>query len=311
MLKEVTCNVFKKDIPQGLSHNVDFVKVTANTFGAKSVFYIFYEENFPLIGFALYNKGKDIVLPKFYPYYSGIWLNGSLNESKIRKSFHVAIKVLANIYSSIHLLLPPEIKDVRGFIFNDFDVRVKYTFIKNTADIKFKNDVLKNFRRAERELKLTFYTNELDHQEWFNHNNQLKSIGFSNKSLTQLKEWILALELIGCIKTFYLKGENDANLGSGIVILDEYSKTAGFLLSHVPKGKYQSELNASLYIYIQLWLKDNGFVFFNYLGANTLSIAEFKSRFEPELVSYFQVSLSKYSALRGKLISKIKRFLKR
>nr|WP_162143062.1 hypothetical protein [Pedobacter glucosidilyticus] len=259
---------------------------------ADAVYFVFFRNDLPQVAFALFEKNNKIILPNFYPLYSGIWLNGSLEKLSLRDDFIKSISELKKIYKCIKISVPPDIQDLRAFIWNGFDVELRYTYLKNISAENYKRNVLKNYRKANNEYDFEFIKSGLNDELWEGHVKQLSSIGFKNSNLISLRRWLIELEMVNLITTFRIGIKSKGYQGSGIVLLDKRWKNAGFLLSHVPKTEYVSLTNAFLHVQINNWLSDNKFESIDYLGANTKSIADFKSRFNPQLKSYFIVTIS-------------------
>lgn len=292
MLRKVTQTDFIELIPVSLYLSPDYMNSTAKIMRAKPVYLIFFKDQKPQVAFALFEKGRRIVQPAFYPLYSGIWLNGDLESSNLRNDLFKSISALTKLYKSIKMALPPNIQDVRAFIWNGFKLQLKYTYIKDLSVLNYKHDVLKNYRRTSGNL--IFSLTNIKSCEWEVFEKQLSELNFRLKNINNLQKWIAELDSNNLVKTFSVKDLNEKHLGYGILILDEQHRRAGFLLSYGIKGQLQSEVNAYLYVEIHQWLADNKYQYFDYLGANTKSIAEFKSRFNPELKSYFLVKYSFY-----------------
>jgi len=294
MLKQVSnTDILALNIPD-IRLNAIFVEITSKSVNVNSVYFIFYKNLTPIIAFALYENKKRIVLPTHgYPYYSGIWIK---NHKDYSNDLYEALKLLLKNYKSVDLILPPEINDVRAFIWCGFSAKVKYTYIKKSNNKESKDDVKSNYKKAK-SLNLKLTTEESIDFDWFNYETQLKRLGFSNISLKQLKIWITSLEKNSLVMFFKVLNKNNDSLGSGIVLLNRGAKVGGLLLNYVPKNSHQSAVNSFLYLEIQNWLNINGFDYFDYLGANTKSIADFKKRFNPDLKSYFLVRYKKNSVI--------------
>ena len=293
MLKKVTALEFNNIVSTSIYTNTKYMEITAKVMQARAVYYVFFRNDLPQVAFALFEKSKKIVLPGFYPLYSGVWLNGSLEKLNLRKDFVESILKLKALYNSISICLPPDIQDVRAFIWNGFDVKLKYTYVKNLNVLNFKSDVLKNYRLALKDFN--FFEEIFQNKDWVLFKNQLFKIGFSQKKIDKLKNWLFTLSDYSFIKVFSIKNKDMKLVGIGIILLNQAQRNTGFLLSYALKNEQQSEINSILYVGIHKWLIENGFYQFDYFGANTINIADFKSRFNPELKTYFVVSYSKFS----------------
>ena len=293
MLKKLTAIEFNEFVSASIYTNIEYMEITAKVIQAQAVYFVFFRNDLPQVAFALFERSKNIVLPEFYPLYSGVWLNGSLESINLRNDFIQSVSELKLLYDSIKICLPQDIQDVRAFIWNGFDVELKYTYIKNLNDLNFKSDVLKNYRLAVNDFK--FVEEGTLGENWVLFKNQLFELGFSERKINQLYSWLIELPVNNVIKVFSVRYFDEKLGGIGIVLLDQQKLQSGFLLSYGLNNERQSEINSILYVGIHKWLSENGFHQFDYFGANTINIADFKSRFNPELKTYFVVSYSKFS----------------
>ncbi|MFC5283381.1 hypothetical protein [Pedobacter alpinus] len=304
MLKKVTqSDISLLNIPD-VTFNPIFIDISCQSTGANAVYYIYYKNQSPIIAFALFERYNKIITPTHgYPFYSGIWF---IDKKDYDIDLSDALHLLTEKYKSISLILPPKIDDIRSFIWNGFKIINRYTYIKNCNDLSVKYDVKKNYKKAEK-LNFNLTIEESLGNEWINYKNLLLRIGYNSKYLISLETWINSLLKKKLVKFFKVSNSDKETLGSGIVLLNDASKKGYFLLSFVDKSNIQSEINSFLYIKIQKWLLENGFEFFDYLGANTKSIAEFKKRFNPKLQQYY---IAKYSRSYN-LSSSIKKWFKK
>ncbi len=290
MLKQLTDLEFKKIIPGSIYTNLEYMNITGSIIEGKPVYFVFFRNGLPQVAFALFEKRNNIVVPKFYPLYSGVWLKGSLEHLNLRNDFFDTIKELKKKYQSIEICLPPFINDVRAFIWNGFDVNLKYTYVKDISDFNFKLDLLRNYKNAKKNLDLEMENDYLLDSEWLKYTDLLKKIGYNVNHFKELESWISKLESSNIIRVFYVKNSKGIIKGSSILLFDNEKKEAGLLFNIVPNIIDQSKINAYLYIELQKWLNHNGYLKFDYLGANFKNVADFKSRLNAELKMYFVVS---------------------
>jgi hypothetical protein len=306
MLKKIDPNTFKQIIPLGLYNNPDFVLITAKSINAKADFLIYFENDKPLIAFIIYFNKKKIIVPDYYPVYNSFWIKESLKEKKINQILIESLKTLKEKFENITFNLPVNFYDVRPFIWENFNIKIKYTYLKNLNDLNFKSDVKNNYSKAVENLNLIFKEDVLSDEIWNYYQIQLSSLGFTTNKLKRLKYWILNLHESGLVKIFVVKNQDKLYCGSSIVILDSLKSSAGLLLNHTLNDSYQSQKTAFLYVKTHKWLENEGYKELDYLGANTKNIAEFKSNFNPVLQTYYAVNYNFKKAIWYNLKNKLK-----
>ena len=312
MLVEVDVLEFKKKCFNSISLDGQYLSITALANNLTPVYYIFYDNAEPMIGFALFKKGKNIVLPKQLVFFSGIWYKECLYGNDFKEYLFSAIAQLKNIYNNIKLVVSPLIEDLRPFLWNDFDVKLRYTFQKNTDDENYKSDIKKNYRKAL-SVKLNLEITNFQELNWADYISFFKNISFGNTKIKKIKEWLELLDKHCFLLCVNIADGVNQNQGSGIVLLDHTQKAGYFIFSYVPKTPLQSEINAFLYIEIQKELLKKDIKVFDYLGANISSISNYKSRFNPTLKPYYIVIYKKkyfnFQSVKNSLKYYLKRYL--
>lgn len=308
MLKKVEAAEFKNTIPSGICCDTSYLAITASNAGLKPVFYIYLIAEEATIGFALFEKGTKIVTPAQLLFYSGIWIKAKFRNNEFNTHFFESIVQLKKLYSSIDLVIGPEILDLRPFLWNNFDVKLRYTYSKKTDDKKYSEGIVKHYKRALNKFGLQ-HSICLFHQiDWKGYGVMFKMLKYNSAQIINIKNWLIDLEknnFLFCIAIINTKKEC---VGSGIVLLDNALKKAYFIFMDIDKTEHRSETNAYIYIEIQKWLFDNDYTEFDYIGANTNTIAVFKSRFQPNLNPYYVVS---YKSCTFKIIDFFKMIIKK
>lgn len=292
MLEEISFVEFKELVPLYLYNDIDYLSITAKVIEAQTVFYVYRKDNEGLVAFALFRRGNKIVITNFQIFYSGIWLKYSLEHKNGRDNLYNAISCLKEKYHYIQLMLPVEFFDVRPFKWNNFNITIRYTYIKDTSlYLDFKRDVKGNYKRSK-EQGFTFNSVNFINFSWNTHSNHLLEIGYSHSKIRQYKNWFQDLDLQNKLLCFEAVC-NSSIVGSGILLLDKNKRTAYFILRNIRKGNYQKEVNAFVYIEVLKWLNANGYNHLDYMGANVRNIADFKARFLPVLTPYYIVEFKK------------------
>jgi hypothetical protein len=272
-----------------------FINIICETFKLKPVCLIVYSNNKPLIGLVLYTKNKSIVHPTNY-IYTAIWKTSN-SSIAIENALIIAIKELQKKYRFINLLLPPNIIDIRPFIYCGFKSDVKYTYVNNLLDIKLSSDV-KSMRNRANKLGIQFDFNT-DSNEILNQNiASFFKLGYKKKYIKRLERFILNLKNVGYLIPISAR-LNNILLASGYVLLDKENFNAMNLFITSDKENYQTGVHSSLYLYNLYWLKDNGFLTNDLFGATTKGIGNFKSNFNGDLTPYYHV---RYNFIRWSLV---------
>jgi hypothetical protein len=312
MLTEVKEELYQDLIPYDVHSDIAFAKATAQNLNFK--YFIYFENEIPIIGFIIYFNYKNITSTNLFTVYNGFWIKETLREKKINQVLIESLDFLKSNFKNIKIVLPTFLKDVRAFKWSGFDVEIRYTYIKNLKDLNFKSDVKRNYAKALQEFDLILYEDLLNNSLWINYNLQLSNIGFSIQKINLIFKWLTHLEQSHLVKTFVVKENNDY-AGSAIVLLDHNKRNAFLLYNHTILDHSQSQKTAFLYIEIHKWLSNNNYNNLDYLGANFKNIAEFKSNFNPELVNYFIVTynsrLSFFRNLKKYIKDKLKLILRK
>ncbi|WP_017259224.1 hypothetical protein [Pedobacter arcticus] len=311
MFKKVDFLTFNNTGLNNLSLSLTFVEITAKLINCKAVFFLYFLDDKPVLKLSSFERDGKLILPNIYPFYSGFWLDNSLSYLKQNEVLDNTLLELKKTYKSIKLMLPVEVKDIRCFIWNDFDVTVRYTYLKKLDALKFKKDMVRNHKIALDRLNFTLKEMHGFDLYWDFHKCLLSDIGFSIKIIGNLRSWIIELMEKRIIKFFCVFDEGDNYMGSTFLVLDQFKKTGNSLLEHTVDNNLKSKSNAFLKISMHYWLKENKYEYFDYLGANTRKVAENKVRSEPELQNYYIVDYkyNQFTIIRNRL-HKIKRFIR-
>ncbi len=295
MLKVLEGISFEKLLPKNSGFDNSFIKTTSFALKADPIHYMYLAKSVPLLAFVVYEKNRKIISPEFYPFYNFFWLESSLSQVKINNILQESLSFLIKTHSSIKMILPIHVQDIRTLQWTNFNISIRYTYLKNLKFTDYKYEIKRNHIRAVEELGLKFTIDELNDSTWEFHSRQLKNLGFSNHKLAQLKIWVCELSVKDLIKICEIKDENNRYLGSGLILLENSIERANLLLVHTVKNSHQSKITAYLYCEIHSWLRKSGYQDIDYLGANTEDIANYKSKYNPILRTYFVVNYKRVS----------------
>lgn len=257
-----------------------------------------------------------ISLPSLTPY-SGIIIKerpskyASKAESYKLNVSNEIIHFLNKSYSQVTLIMSPSYKDIRGYIWDNFSEKVKYTYyskIDNPSNLfeSFDPDVKRQIKKLE---NTDFSINKDDSIKTF-FDLQEKSFlrqQYSFKlSKTQFFEFLKGFDSEKCVKVYTIY-EADIPTYSTIILL--YKQTAYYWLAGGDPDFFSKGHNKILLWEIILDLNKEGIKYFDFVGANTPSISKYKSNFGLNLVPYYYLEKTNNRIL--KLLLVIKSFLKK
>jgi hypothetical protein len=291
MLKQVSKTVYHQVVPRNLFNDDEYLLITSKVVKCDVVYYLYYKKEEPVVAFALFVSNKRIILPHFQFLYTDVWLKYPLEKKYSRDYLFESLKSLKTEYNSIKLMLPPDIKDVRPFLWNGFSISNRYTYQKVTSNYHlYKDDVKTNYQRALKR-NLEFSTLDFVDFHWMEMRQHLINIGYSNKDVRAFEDWFKQLNKnnLLCVEIY----SGGKSVGGSIILVDKPANKAYLLLVQTMKGITSKEANAFLYIEITKYLNSLGIKYLDFMGANIRSIADFKYRFMPELTPYFLVEFKR------------------
>lgn len=259
-------------------------------------------------GILLFEKNNKIVIPKFTAYTSVIYRKiDTFNNYKIiserRKINELIALYLKRNYKKIVLKQNIEYIDIRDFQFNKFSAYYLYTYyinldkynlkiinkknkkdINNALEKNYEFELITNYNEIYNLLKPFFETMD---KKVFSVDKKFKD-KFINM-VKFLKERTL----------FYvLKSEEDI-LSTRIVLIDNNKKIEGWVSGTTEKGR-KERISSYFAHKILSDLKEKGYKDFDWDGANTPGVTDFKRNFGGELKPYSRLEFYKnkyYEAL--------------
>lgn len=294
----------------GVFGSSDFLISTANIYGLNIDIRVILLNDKPVLALPLFVKKNRIVLPNHY-FYQFIWQKETSKESWNQlEAFDFLLKILKKIYKKIKVRLPTSIHDVRPFMWNGFNTSLKYTYEKVTSDLRYHQNIIRIVNK--RQNSYSFDKNCDWERSWNFHYNDLQKFGISIVNIEIYINYFKKLAEKGFIQVFNAY-QDGSFLTSIISIIDKDCKSAYFLLIGTADGHYKNGLPSLLYNYALLELKKVEVEKVDFFGANIQSISKFKSKFLPDLCSYYEVSYSenhqKWNALVKKFKTYISKFL--
>ena len=268
-----------------------------------TVLAIFNNDNFIVAGMAfLYNTKlgiKYIYNPALTPFYSPVFKASvkkylSKSESYNMSMITLIIEELSKEYKILNFALPVNQPDIRPYKWLGFHHEVMYTykikFEKNLSNIDYESDIKRRIKNAQElnfEIKSGVEKKQIDDYYLL----QKKTDKRQNISFVfnpeQFENYINEMSKTGSAIIYIIY--NDNLPVSGVVVLIE-QETAYYLLAATDSDYFSTGLNQTLFDHIVKDLYKKGILYYDLVGANTPTIARFKSTYNFPLVPYYVVS---------------------
>lgn len=296
------CKISKENDYYSPTFHPKFIEIVKTSYKVKSLHYVIYHKEKPVLGTVIYLKNNNVIHPSQY-FYTAIWENSN-SKLIIQKACIVLIDYVISKFKNICFRFSPEITDIRPFVLKGFSPTVNYTYYKNLSEINLNPKLLSRDRKA---LKMGIKFNWDFNINIIEQNIQgLKDLGYKADFIRPLKKMMMFLYennfLIG------VSAEIDGNmLGSALIMVDEENKIAMNLFITSERQNYDTGLHSALYINIFNRLKESGIIINDLYGANVLGIGNFKSNFDGELKPHYSLD---YNYLKNKCKLILKKFLK-
>lgn len=259
-----------------------FVKLIAQAFDVSAHYIVVEHKEHPVLAIVNYTRGKRIVHP-YTGLFTGLIVDKNLSEQSYITSFDALQRYLSSNYKDISLQLSFQYQDIRPFLWNNYQITPRYTYHLDLNTVHYAENVQRNLKKAE---KGEFTIAELnDFETAFSFNQaDLKQYGMSRSRIKKIYCFFELCYQKGYVKLYGVYDQGKLS-SSTIILLDTFQQRAYLsLLSKVNQGTEQHTL---LYDYLVTTLKEQGISSFDLCGANTKPIALFKSRFNPQLIHYF------------------------
>ena len=238
--------------------------------------------------------------------------NRSKNESYNFKIANEFIQFLNKKFHYIKITLSPEYFDIRPFIWNNYKERVLFTYSSELVKVtsifeNFDSDIKRRIKKAQ-QLPYNIKTDETENNinafyqlQKLSFNKQVHAFKLSKDQFLNFMQ-ILFFEKKGKIYTVYLE---NTPVASCVLIFDKsnaYYWLAGSDPKHLNTG-----LNQLLFQEMLVDLSKNEIKTFDFLGANTKTIAKYKSTYNFKLAPYY--SVDKTIGFIPKILFKIKEII--
>ncbi len=246
------------------------------------------DEHTDLAGLLVFSRHqgpfKRVVVPGFTPYSSLLFTQAATSPEE---PFMLLLNSLAETFDDLRLHLHPRIEDVRPLSWVGWQTTPYFTFLfdltaYDLAKTSWSTSTRRNFRKS-----VDDYTIEEDARH-IGPCIALCADGYARSKRPfpihpeTLKRMALDLDHQNMIRTFVVLPRGKEAPEAGIVVLHD-QRTACYWIAGSEPGPAMTVLLG----HVLGELKNAGIQTFDFIGANTPSIAEFKRRFGPALTPYY------------------------
>lgn len=290
--------------PLMFNEREEIVTAIATTYNLKPKYIVYLENKKVVVSFLAFTIGNSIKLPIHF-FYSAIWVSPKFSDTKYCEIFLSFLRELKKDFKNINLKLPHQISDIRPFIWADFKVENRFTYVKDLLALNYSKDVTKNISKLSeldfvfKEEKLGSKILDLNLDIFY----ELKNYpSFKIDQIKKLINKISATPYLTCVSCYL---ENEL-LASHILFVDEEYNIAYTLLRNKIRSKSATSVHTILYHHLFLFFKEKGYLYIDLLGADMEKISLFKSRFKADL---YAVDILRYSKYRS-MISHVRSYFK-
>jgi len=264
-------------------------------------------------GFKTFLSLKVMVAPPATPYCSPLIKSKKTTSITKQESYsnsinELIIKYLESKLKLIKITFPKQCLDIRFWNWKKYDNRVLYTYTASVSDTealisKFDSDIKRRAKKAK-ELAYKFCSDNSDIHisDFFSLQNktmekQQHKFPLSETTFIDIMRYMMRND-VAKIYTIYFE---DTPVASCVVLLDK-SKAYYWLAGSDPEY-LKLGFNQLLFVKMIEQISALGVQYFDFVGANTPSIARYKSTFNMNLQPYFQIEkklgiLKSYFALK-------------
>jgi len=258
-------------------------------------------------GFAFGQKNKfgvfKIVVPTPYTPYNGILIKEkkSKYQSKI-ESFNFKIlnyinKFLLSNYKYISISFSPDYNDIRPFSWNNYNTKILYTYrlkLENLSNIfdNFDSDIKRRIKKAK---QLSYEIKVENNQHSIKTFYQLQNLSFEkqkhqfNLSEEEFINFMQGIFKKNAARIYTIYTDDSVPVASCVVLLS--NNTAYYWLAGSNPNFLNTGFNQLLFWEMLNDLSENKIERFDFMGANTNSIARYKSTYNFTLTPYYSATI--------------------
>jgi lipid II:glycine glycyltransferase (peptidoglycan interpeptide bridge formation enzyme) len=312
-----------KESRQGTLFNTStWAEILKDTFGISNRYFCVFKNKNLIGGCNLYYKTKHgLKVATKIPImnYNGL-LFFNENDSKIQKESQFENEIIESIIKSIKtefkfcsLSLHPTISDIRMFSWNNWNVLPQYTYVIPLNDEEqvwknFSSSLRRKISRAEEQKFRIVEEDNIDglvklHEESYTRRN-IKPV-IDNDTL---KKYCLNVKKNNLMRIFSIYGEDNTMYSSRAILV--WNKMVYDWIAGAGKDNLNSNATHLLVWNILQKLIREGYKSFDFMGANTPGIIDFKKSFGGELHTTYDVTFysSRFMSMLFKINSSFIKF---
>ncbi len=281
-----------------------YLNIVKQSFDYQLKYYTFFKKGRLLFAAALFSKYGEIIVPYAFTYNS-IYFDENINDITYLEIFGNLLTILKADYKRISLRLSPSIRDLRPFIWADFNVINRYTYYRTTSDL-LANKILKKAKKYATDLN--FEVNSANGRDIEMNLDVCFKYGLAKRLRPNYKSLFTELSKAGYLKSFCLFQDDDKLAVIQLCILDTGNKSlATISINELNNRIFVPFLNYKIFE----WGTLNNIENVDMVGANDEGIANFKYSFNAKLTPYYLVHYNSREKMISNLFKKIKNGLKK
>lgn len=301
MLKEIdgyTWSIEIKNKYDTIFNQTVYLETISKLHQTEIKYFLFYHKNEPVIGFAAHLKRNKIIVPDHYSY-SSFWIKETLGEFARFDFIDFMLKELKLKFKVINFRFSPHFYDIRAFNLNEFDAKVKYTYINQNGNIKLRKN-LENKLQKTKDLKFIFKYDDFYDEILKQQLADFGIFGYSKKQEAFYEGYFKNLIDRGFIKSFCVQQE-DKLIASALILIDFKHSMAYNLLLSTSKTNYSLETTTFLYVKIMEKLSELDINELDLYGADMKGIANYKSGFRGKLKPHYLLRYDTIASFKEKI----------
>jgi lipid II:glycine glycyltransferase (peptidoglycan interpeptide bridge formation enzyme) len=261
--------------------------------------------------------GIRLVVPPQYTQYWGILISHrktkyQFKDIKYRKDIlESLINTLEQDHKIIDLALPPEIDDVRALLWKNYQPDIRYTFQKELSNhdnilSSFDPDIKRQIKKAENKHIKVAKGNDESFIKQFYSLQTLSLTRQKRKFNLNSDEFVFLINSLKKNKItvkFYLAYHSETPVNSSAILV--FKNSAYYWLAGTNPEYFNTGANQLVMWNVMKDLVDNNIHNFDFVGANTPGVSEYKATYNARLVPYFK--MHKYIGIYPNLMMKLKK----
>lgn len=274
---------------QSIFFDLDFIHDVANSYSLR-VEKLIYIKKGNVVGMcALYLLRNNVVTPDWF-IETPVYINKNNSEQTYLTIFEDLLITLKNRFTNIRMRLPVDFYDIRPCIWNGYEVKVKYTHVKDN-ELVYRKNVIKHLRQSKDK---NCYSTEVSGFSKEGMDLILKfqrKLGVSEKIINHNMLFFESQKDRGRIKFLNVRHKDSNSLLCSLVVLVDstFDKAHLLMISDTRQDSRSMLIHTYLYDFALKWAHKEKIGTVDFCGANIKSISIFKSSFGTELKSYFYI----------------------